>query len=525
MEGRAARAACIALLFCIPFALYGQNLDDYFVGDDFDFLVSIHDQPPRYFFERLYDNEAGLVWQDAGFDAALGHGYLRPVKIWLLKANQLVSGTDPFGYHLTSTLVFSGLVIAVFLLAEALLPGRRHFALLAAAGTAMHPTFAEIVPFITARDEALAALFGVAALHAFVRFRSSGVSPLPFYAFYALALLSKESAFLVAAVAVGYDVVYGYADPRTREGRRQALAAHGPTLLLLTGYFGLRFVAFGNFKGGDVGETHFTSIDALLRFHGWFFKSLIAPSQLALPAPRLVGALCLLFVGGASAFVMLRRDRRRYARLLLFVGPIWYLGATGLLHGTYFTTRHHGMAVIGLALLGCVLLAGVTERISLARQRAFAAALLVVCALAFVPPTRALSRSYDAASGVVSRVRQAIDDATRHLPDGCAVHVKNVPQQTERPWYFGWGLRSALSRPFTRGDLANRCVVVNHRNLALTKAKIAMPARFDLVIDLDVVRGGPDPQRPRAGDRRERVQRAPGGARSGPSPRRTDRRP
>ncbi len=510
MEGRAGRAGCIALLFCIPFALYGVNLDDYFVGDDFDFLVSIHEKPPRYFFELLYNNEAGLVWKDAGFDAALGHGYLRPVKIWLLKTNQLVSGTDPFGYHLTSTLVFSGLVIVVFLLAETLLPGRRHFALLAAAATAMHPTFAEIVPFITARDEALAALFSVAALHAFVRFRSRGGSPVPFYAFYALALLSKESAFLVAAVAVAYDVGYGYADPRTREGRRAALATHGPTLLLLTGYFGLRYIAFGNFKGGDVVETHFTSLDALLRFHGWFFRSLIAPSQLALPAPRFVGALCILFAAGATALVMRRGDRRRYARLLLFVGPVWYLGATGLLHGTYFTTRHHGMAVIGLALLFCVLLAGVTERWPAARQRALAAALFVVCARAFGPPTRALSRSSEAASGVVSRVRQAIDDATRQLPDGCAVHVKNVPQQTERPWYFGWGLRSALSRPFTRGDLANRCVVVNHRNLALTSAKIAMPEHFDLVIDLEVVRTGPRPQRPRA--------------RSGPSSRRTDHR-
>ena len=130
MEGRAARAACIAILFCVPFALYGINLDDYFVGDDFDFLVSMHEKPAWYFVERLWDNESGDVWSDAGFDSALGRGYLRPVKIWLLKSNQLISGTSPFGYHLTSTLVFSGLAIAVFLLIEALLPGRRHYALL-----------------------------------------------------------------------------------------------------------------------------------------------------------------------------------------------------------------------------------------------------------------------------------------------------------------------------------------------------------------------------------------------------------
>ena len=67
------------------------------------------------------------------------------------------------------------------------------------------------------------------------------------------------------------------------------------------------------------------------------------------------------------------------------------------------------------------------------------------------------------------------------------MHVKGVPQQTERPWHFGWGLRSALSRPFTEGDLANRCTVFNRRNVNLTKAKIERPKRFDLVIDLEIV--------------------------------------
>jgi len=485
MEGRAARAACIALLACIPFALYGINLDDYFVGDDFDFLVSIHEQPAAYFAARLWDNEAGSVWRDAGFDSAQGRGYLRPVKIWLLKADQLVSATRPFGYHLTSTLVFSALVVGVFLLLESLLPGRRPFALLGAAAAALHPTFAEVVPFITARDEALAALFGVFAILAFVRFRERGRSPLPYYACYALALLSKESALPFAAIAFGYDLTLGRASLRAREGWRRLARAHAPVALLLVAYFGLRLIAFGNFMGGDVGETRFASPAAFLTFHAWLFRSLVAPSQLALPWPRAVGALAVAAALAGTAYVLLRGDRRRYARLLVFLGPAWYVGATALLHGTYFTTRHHGMAVIGLAMFASALLAGVTERLAPASQRAVCAALLVVCAVAFVPPAYGLARSYDAAAGVTERVRQAIDEQTRHLPDGCAVRITGVPQWTERPWYFGWGLRSALSRPFTPGDLANRCVVVNARNLALTHARIEIPERFDLVIDID----------------------------------------
>jgi hypothetical protein len=485
MNDRAARAACIALLACLPFALYGINLDDYFVGDDFDFLVSIHDKPPAYFAARLWDNESGSVWSDAGFDSAQGRGYLRPVKIWLLKLNQIASGTSPFGYHLTSTLVFSALAVAVFLLLESLLPGRRPFAFLGAAAAALHPTFAEVVPFITARDEALAALFGVLSVLAFVRFREQGRSPLAWYACYALALLSKESAFPYAVIAVGYDLAFSRASPLTREGRLRLLRAHAPIALIALAYLGLRVVAFGNVRGGDVGETHFASPAAFVHFHAWLFRSLVAPSQLALPWPRAVGVAAAVAAAACTAWLLVRGDRRRYGPLLVFVGPVWYLGATALLHGTYFTTRHHGMAVIGLAMFASALLAGVTSRLAPNAQRAVCAALLLGCAAAFAPPAYLLARNYDAAAGVTSRVRQAIDDRTRDLPDGCAVRITGVPQWTERPWYFGWGLRSALSRPFTPGDLANRCTVVNDRNLELTGARIEIPERFDLEIAID----------------------------------------
>jgi hypothetical protein len=495
MNDRAARAACIALLACLPFALYGINLDDYFLGDDFDFLVSIHDKPASYIVARLWDNESGSVWRDAGFDAAQGRGYLRPIKIWLLSANQLVSGTSPFGYHLTSTLVFSALAVSVFVLLESLLPGRRPFALLGAAAAAMHPTFAEVVPFITARDEGLAAACGVASIGAFVRFRERGGSPWTWYVLYAAALLSKESALPFAGIPVGYDLLMGKAPLRTRGGGLRLARAHVPIALIGIAYLGLRLIAFGNVKGGDVVETHFTSPATFVHFHGWFFRSLVAPSQLALPWPHAVGILAAAAAIAGTAYVILRGDRRRYGPLLVFLGPVWYLGSTALLHGTYFTTRHHGMAVIGLAMFASALLAALSERRAAVAQRAVCAALLAVCAAAFVPPAYALARSYDAAAGVTSRVRQAIDERTRHLPDGCAVRITGVPQWTERPWYFGWGLRSALSRPFTAGDLANRCVVVNDRNLELTGARIEIPERFDLVLEIDTRTVEP-PRRP-----------------------------
>lgn len=487
MEGRAARAGCIALLCCVPFALYAANLDDYFIGDDFDLIVSFHGKGAGYLAGLLFANESGDVWKDAGLDPALGRGYLRPVKIWSLALDEALYGTWPVGYHVTSTLLHGALAAVSFLLLELLLPGRRPFALLGGAVVAVHPVFGEIVPFISGREETLAALFGAGAITAFVRFRVAGGSLALYYALYGLALFTKESAVPVAAIAIGYDVVHGHLSLRSPEQRRAALAVHGALLPLAGVYLGLRAVAFGNVVGGDAGDAGFGSPGAFVRYHAGFFRSLVAPAQMGLPFPRVVGSAGALAVLAGSLLVWRRGDRAAIARLL-FAGPVWYAGSTALYYGTYFDVRHHALPITGLALFATLLLATVTERLPPARQQALALTALAVCAFAFVPPARDLSRSFDAASGVVERVRRTIDAQTADLPDGCAVRVKNVPQRIERPWYFGWGLRSALSRPFTPGDLANRCTVVNRRNLALTKSRTPIPARFDRVLDLEIVR-------------------------------------
>jgi hypothetical protein len=85
----------------------------------------------------------------------------------------------------------------------------------------------------------------------------------------------------------------------------------------------------------------------------------------------------------------------------------------------------------------------------------------------------------------VATIRAEIEHATAHLPDGCAVLVTRVPQWTRAPWYFGWALRTALMKPFTESDLANRCLVINPRNLSLTKTPLAIPDDYDLRLDFD----------------------------------------
>jgi hypothetical protein len=64
------------------------------------------------------------------------------------------------------------------------------------------------------------------------------------------------------------------------------------------------------------------------------------------------------------------------------------------------------------------------------------------------------------------------------------VLLTHVPQKVAPPWYFGWGLGSALSAPFARSGPWHRLQIVNHRQRAMTFDDSPLPENYDLRLDL-----------------------------------------
>jgi len=477
-------ASATALLLClgVAFGVYGTNLNDYFLGDDFDLIVSFYRAPPSYFFELLYSNESGTVWSNLGIDSAHGQGYLRPLKIWLLKLDLWAWGPRPLGFHLTATLLFGLLLFATCRLVDLAVPGRREFALLAAALVGIHPVFAEIVPFLTAREETLAALFVVAALVALLSHRQRGSSPLWFTLSLALGLMSKESAIVAVPLALGWDLVQGHLRPR-RQQLRAALRLYGPALALLAVYFALRWKAFGNPLGGGGETTTFLSVSAFLGFHAVLLPSLVAPGMFALWRIPHVGWMLAALALLATVVAVGRSDPNR-RRALLFFGPVWYLGATSILHGTYRSHRHDALIVVGLCSFAAVLLLALSDRLASRVRLGVAVAALAVAAPAFLPPTFWMARRFHEASRTVSDMRARIEAETARVPDGAVILIQGVPQQILPPYYFGWGLVSSLKRPFTATDVGNRTLVVNRHNRRMTKSRILVPKAYTLRLNL-----------------------------------------
>src|SRR3990172_4773609 len=54
VTARTARIACLVALAALAVGVYARNLDDYFLGDDFDLIQSFYGEPPSYFLKLLW---------------------------------------------------------------------------------------------------------------------------------------------------------------------------------------------------------------------------------------------------------------------------------------------------------------------------------------------------------------------------------------------------------------------------------------------------------------------------------------
>jgi hypothetical protein len=393
---------------------------------------------------------------------------------------------------MTAILCFVAAVWMAARVLQQVLPGRQWIAVAGASVAMMHPVFAEIVPFVTTREETLSVALGLAAILVFMRSRAAARSSPAFACLLGLALLVKESSVVFVALAAAHDLVYGRLRP-WRDGFRRDLAIWWPALGVLAGYFALRWIAFGDFLGGDGSQPDFLSWKAL-RFHTHFFASLGDPTLLSVGSLRGGAPIAALLFAAPVVAVLCFWGRVPTTRRrdLLYVGPVWYLVSVVLYTGIPFSTRHHILPILGLVMLVSVSLGTLVDLGVLRRERRVAIAMLAIGAMAFLPVSIQTSREYQTASRVVEEVRGRIESELSELPFMSRVVLASVPQMDLPPYYFGWGLRSALSHPFTPSDAWNRFVILNQRYRELNNIDSGLPAKIDHTINVGANDSIPD---------------------------------
>lgn len=302
--------------------------------------------------------------------------YYRPVfLIWLL-LNFKLFGLHAAGWHLAVVALHLMATWQVYRLASLLLKNQTA-ALVAAALFGLHPVHIEGVAWISGATEPLATIFILGSLLSYIGFRERGHrgSYMLSLAWFAIALLTKETAVLVPAFLFAYDILIPRQPaPSPAEPIRKSLFRLTPFAVLIGAYLMARLHALHalSWRLSEVdAKTNLLTIPSLLIFYA---RRLLLPIHLSAfyDAPY-IGSLrqavwpavaCLLAIAIGAALLWRRRARTAGFGVVLLVLPLLPLmklsvfGPGELVHDRYLYLPSAGFAL----LLGLLALALVNSR-------------------------------------------------------------------------------------------------------------------------------------------------------------------
>ena len=183
---------CWFLIVLAGALCYLNALGNGFVFDDSAYLSS----PLVHQFRPL----------DAFLQSSIHPDLYRPLTLLSLACDFRCYGDQPLGYHLSSLLLHLLNALLVFQLSYHIL-ARQSAALLASLFYALHPLQTEVVSWISSRGDLLMSFFFLAGLLCHIRARTYRGRVLAWF-LYGCSILSKESGFVLPAVAYCYDALF-----------------------------------------------------------------------------------------------------------------------------------------------------------------------------------------------------------------------------------------------------------------------------------------------------------------------------
>ncbi len=215
------------LLVLVSTAVYLPSLNHEFVWDE---VTQIEQNAPK-----LEKSKLGLNLIFSEQHEVKTKKYYRPAYRASLIIDNGLWGTTRNGFQVTNILLHAGCTLLLYYLSLLLLltfnvAKGNYIAFGASLLFALHPMHVESISFVAARGDVLAALFTMGSLYLYAlspkRVLYVLLSGLLFY----LALLSKEVAFYLPFVLVGYDLI-------TRRLDRNSILGYGVFTLIIVFYF------------------------------------------------------------------------------------------------------------------------------------------------------------------------------------------------------------------------------------------------------------------------------------------------
>jgi len=179
-------------------------------GYVYDDVLQIENNPRIKSVDYLPSYFTKQVWAQAQGQPA---NLYRPLFLTWLWLNFEVFGTSPGGWHFTSLLMHLAVVWLVYVLARRLLPSDGISAYVAAGIFALHPAHVEAVTWISGATESLSAAAFLGSFLLYLRAREQDWAAkwlVASLALYLCAVLTKESAVVLPAVLVAYELCYPF---------------------------------------------------------------------------------------------------------------------------------------------------------------------------------------------------------------------------------------------------------------------------------------------------------------------------
>lgn len=317
-RGGAARVLPAAALALAVLATYANGLTNGFAWDDHRIVVQgAAEDGPSDAWTALTTPDVVLRSQPAP--------YYRPLtRLWLVVDRRLF-GLDPLPYHVENVALHLAAVLALFALARSV-TGEAGPALVAAVLFAVHPVNAETVDFVSARNNALVALFTLTACLAFLRARDGGRRRplLVASGLFLLAAASKETGLMLLPFLALHELT---SPARSDEGPRARMLRLAPLGAAAAVYLAARAAVLSS--AGGTGVALAGAGDALSRvLHvvPRYLALAIFPAGLTVHHPEpetfLPGrvGLAVTWVAILAATALLVRQRRPATRF----GLLWF---------------------------------------------------------------------------------------------------------------------------------------------------------------------------------------------------------
>ena len=340
-------------VLAITAAVYLPSLTFGFVCDDTQQIVW---SQPNFTFRAVPSYFTSDVWSYSSRDRT---NYYRPVfLIWLMLNSKFV-GLNTVLWHLSAILAHLAATLLFYFLARRLIADPL-LAGVAALLFGVHPAHVEAVSWVSGATEALFAILAFAAILCHLRWREeSGRWRIASLAFFALALLSKESAVALPVLIAAYEWLFP-AGPGSRIRRVVWVVLPYAAVFLL--YLPLRIDALGGLMPMTAHWTVFMLWATAPRVLAFYLFHLFLPTEHSLFYPitpvRELGStnffIPLLTVAVAAAallWISRRSPLAAFSSALLIVPILPVLNLRAFPFDDFLHDRYIYLAIAGFSML------------------------------------------------------------------------------------------------------------------------------------------------------------------------------